>query len=57
MKCPELVSATQAQLDELLALAKASFPSAQYELLKGVLGTFAYGVPPAKLHEFCGRSC
>ncbi len=43
MKPPELVSATQAQLDELLALARAaSFPQAQYDLLAGVLGTFIY---------------
>ena len=43
MKQPELVSATQAQLDELLALARAaSFPQPQYELLAGVLGTFIH---------------
>ena len=43
MKHPELVSATQAQLDELLALARAaSFPQPQYDLLAGVLGTFTY---------------
>ena len=43
MKRPELVSATQEQLDELLALArKASFPQPQYDLLAGVLGTFIY---------------
>ena len=32
--------ATQAQLDELLALAKPTFPAQQYQLLEGVLGTF-----------------
>lgn len=43
MKQPELVSATQVQLDELLALARAaSFPQPQYDLLAGVLGTFIY---------------
>lgn len=42
MKHPEVVNATRAQLDELLALAKTSFPSRQYELLEGVLGTFVY---------------
>lgn len=42
MKEPELVTATQEELDELLTLAKTSFPSKQYELLKGVLGTFVY---------------
>jgi uncharacterized protein YmfQ (DUF2313 family) len=42
MKPPEIVDATQTELDELLGLAKASFPTAQYELLERVLGTFAY---------------
>ena len=42
MKPPELVSATQAELDEILALAKAAFPQPQYELLERVLATFAY---------------
>ena len=42
MKRPEIVNATQAELDEILALAKTSFPSQQYKLLEGVLGTFVY---------------
>ena len=42
MKPPEFVTATPAQLEELLALAEASFPPPQYQLLKGVLDTFAY---------------
>jgi transposase len=42
MKKPEMVSATAAQLDELLALAKLSFPQENYRLLEGVLETFAY---------------
>ena len=42
MKQPQLVDATQAELDALLALAKASFPQPQYELLANVLATFAY---------------
>jgi transposase len=42
MKEPELVTATQAELDEILALAKTSFPVRQYQLLEGVLGTFVY---------------
>ena len=42
MKRPELVNATQAELDELLALAKTTFPTRQYQLLEGVLGTFVY---------------
>lgn len=43
MKQPKLVSATQAELEELLALAKAaSFPQDKYQLLEGVLGTFVY---------------
>ena len=39
---PKIVSATQAQLDELLVLAKPTFPAEQYELLQGVLTTFSY---------------
>jgi transposase len=43
MSQPEFVSATPAQLDELLALARAaSFPEEKYRLLEGVLETFAY---------------
>ncbi len=42
MKRPELVTATQAELDEILALAKTTFPARQYELLEAVLGTFVY---------------
>ena len=43
MKQPDIISATQEQLDELLALAKAaSFPQPQYDLLASVLGTFIY---------------
>jgi hypothetical protein len=42
MKPPAVVTATPAELDEILALAKTSFPSRQYELLEGVLGTFVY---------------
>ena len=42
MPPPELINATQAELDELLALAKTTFPARQYQLLEGVLGTFVY---------------
>lgn len=42
MRPPQIVQATQAELDALLQLAKASFPAAQYTLLERVLGTFAY---------------
>jgi len=42
MKRPELINATQAELDELLALAKTTFPPGRYQLLEGVLGTFVY---------------
>jgi len=42
MKEPEIVSATQAEIDELLVLAKSSFPPKQYKLLQGVLATFLY---------------
>ena len=42
MKPPEIVNATQAELDELLMLARTSFPARQYELLERVFGTFVY---------------
>jgi transposase len=42
MKEPELVTATEEELDEILALAKTSFPLRQYQLLEGVLNTFVY---------------
>jgi hypothetical protein len=43
MNKPKLVNATQEELDELLALAKAgSFPPEKYQLLEAVLGTFVY---------------
>ena len=42
MKKPQLVDATQEQLDGLLALAKVAFPQPQYELLERVLETFVY---------------
>lgn len=42
MKPPEIINATQAELDELLMLAKTSFPSRQYELLERVFATFVY---------------
>ena len=42
MKPPELVSATQEELDEILALTKKTLPAKQYQLLEGVLTTFVY---------------
>jgi len=42
MKSPELINATEADLDELLALAKSTFPQEQYQLLEGVFGTFVH---------------
>lgn len=42
MKPPEIVNATQAELDELLARAKPTFTSEQYLLLERVLATFVY---------------
>ena len=42
MKEPELVTATQEELDEILSLAKTTFPERQYRLLEGVLATFVY---------------
>jgi transposase len=41
-KDPEIVSATREEIDELLTLARTSFPTKQYELLEGVLGTFVH---------------
>ena len=42
MKPPEIVNATQAELDELLAKAKPTFSTEQYLLLERVFGTFVY---------------
>ena len=42
MKEPELVTATQAQLDEILLRSKPALSDAQYQLLEGVLSTFVY---------------
>ena len=44
MKRPEFVNATQAELDELLTLAKTktAFSAEHYELLERVLGTFVF---------------
>jgi transposase len=39
---PEIVTATREEIDELLTLARTSFPPKQYELLAGVLGTFVF---------------
>lgn len=36
------MNATQEELDELLKLAKATFPDKSYQLLEGVLDTFVY---------------
>ena len=40
MTLPEVVNATQAQLDDLLAKVKATLTAQEYLLLEGVLGTF-----------------
>jgi transposase len=42
MKPPEIVNATQAELDDLLAKAKPTFTPEQYLLLERVFGTFVY---------------
>jgi len=42
MKPPEIVNATQAELDELLAKARPTFTAQQYLLLERVFGTFVY---------------
>jgi len=41
-KDPEIVTATREEIDELLTLARTSFPTKQYELLEGVLSTFVF---------------
>ena len=41
-KDPEIVTATREEINELLTLARTSFPTKQYELLEGVLGTFVH---------------
>ena len=42
MKPPEIVNATQAELDELLAQARPTFTPQQYLLLERVFATFVY---------------
>ena len=42
MKEPELVSATQEELDEILHTAKPALSAQQYKLLEAVLGTFVF---------------
>jgi hypothetical protein len=42
MKPPEIVNATQAELDDLLAKARPTFTAEQYQLLERVFGTFVY---------------
>jgi transposase len=41
MMKPKIVTTTEAELDELLALAKGSFPAEKYVLLESVLRSFA----------------
>jgi len=42
MKQPELVTASQAELNDILARTKAVLPEQQYKLLEGILRTFAF---------------
>ena len=42
MKEPEIVTATQAELDEILHNTRAHLSAQQYQLLEGVLSTFVY---------------
>ena len=42
MKEPELVTATQEELDEILRRARPALSESQYRLLEGVLATFVY---------------
>ncbi len=51
MKEPELVTATQEEPDEILALARTSFPPKQYQLLEGVLGTFVFVITTVRLNR------
>jgi hypothetical protein len=52
-KDPEIVTATREEIDELLTLARTSFPTKQYELLEGVLGTFVYVMLLTALRPSC----
>ena len=45
MKEPELVTATQQELDEILLRAKPALSAQQYRLLEGVLTTFVFEMP------------
>ena len=42
MKEPELVTATQEELDEILLRARPALSEQQYRLLEGALATFVY---------------
>ena len=42
MKESKLVTATQAELDEILERTRGVLPEQQYKLLEGILGTFAF---------------
>jgi hypothetical protein len=42
MNAPKLITATQAELDEILAAVKTALPDKQYRLLEAVLSTFVY---------------
>ncbi|HET9645290.1 MAG TPA: transposase [Burkholderiaceae bacterium] len=42
MKQPELVTASQVELDDILARTKGVLPEQQYKLLEGILRTFAF---------------
>ena len=45
MKAAKFVTATQVELDEVLAMAKTALPDKQYRPLEAVLGTFTYVMP------------
>jgi hypothetical protein len=40
MKRPKLVTATKAEIDEILAAAKKTLPAEQYQMLERELGAF-----------------
>lgn len=59
MTRPQLVSATTAQLDELVGLAKTrtAFSAEQYWLLEQVLDTFAHVLPAGLSATKYDHSC
>ena len=60
MKEPELVTATQEELDEIVLRARPALSDQQYRLLEGVLATFVYvmlKLQNARLATKLGLAC